>query len=135
MTVDFDDVLLCPIYDGDVASDATLLLASGASYSALRDGTALRVIDDTAGLAVTQPARGATLTIETIRPVAFMRQASLTALGLAITDLEGGQLTIHHDGVPDVGHQGVSGECHAVRPGRNRNHPDRSGVRVWTGAN
>ena len=102
MTLDFDDVLLFPIYDGDIASDATLTLASGASYSTLPDGTTLRVIDHTAGLAVTQPARGATLTIETIRPVAFMRQASLTALGLAITDLEGGQLTIHHDGVPDV---------------------------------
>ena len=102
MTVDFDDVLLSPIYDGDIASDATLTLASGVSYSTLPDATTLRVIDHTAGLAVRQPARGATLTIETIRPVAFMRQASLTALGLAITDLEGGQLTIHHDGVPDV---------------------------------
>src|ERR1700747_1286590 len=102
MALDFDDVLLFPIYDGDIASDATLTLASGASYSTLPDGTTLRVIDHTAGLAVTHPARGATLTVETIRPVAFMRPASLAAFGLAITDLEGGQLTIHHDGVPGV---------------------------------
>ena len=59
MTLDFDDVLLFPIYEGDIASDATLTLANGASYSALPDGTALRVIDHTAGLAVTQSTRGA----------------------------------------------------------------------------
>jgi len=31
VTLDFDEVLLFPIYDGDIASDATPTLARGAS--------------------------------------------------------------------------------------------------------
>jgi hypothetical protein len=77
-------------------------LANGAHFSNLPDGSALRVLDKTAGATVQQPARGVTLTIETIRPVAMMRQSSLAQLGLAITDLEGGQLTIFHDNAPAV---------------------------------
>ena len=44
MTLDFDEVVLFPIYDGDIASDATPTLARGASYSTLPDATTLRVI-------------------------------------------------------------------------------------------
>jgi hypothetical protein len=97
VALDFDEMLLAPIYDGELASDATLTTADGTDFDTLPDGTTFRVIDHTAGAAFQQAARGVTLTIETIKPVAFMRQSSLTALGLAITDLEGGQLTIKHD--------------------------------------
>jgi hypothetical protein len=102
MDFDFDDVLFAPIYEGDLGSDAMLTLANGVHFSNLPDGSALRVLDKTAGAAVQQAARGVTLTIETIRPVAMMRQSTLAQLGLAITDLEGGQLTIFHDNTPAV---------------------------------
>jgi hypothetical protein len=96
MTLDFDDALLAPHYEGDQACDATLILKGGARYPTLPDGSALRVIDCTAGQAVQQAARGGSLTIETIRPVAYMRESSLRALGLVVADIEGGELTIDH---------------------------------------
>jgi hypothetical protein len=100
MSLDYDDLLLSPIYDDDdgPACNGVLILgdSAGTSYAALPDGSPLRLIDHTSGLAVQQPARGSTLTIETIKPVAYMRRSSLAALGLALTDLEGASLTIVH---------------------------------------
>jgi len=102
MTIDFDADLLRPIYESGLETDATLILAdsAGGQY-------ALHVIDHTAGVAVQEAARGGRIAIETIRPVARIRQRQLTdpepdGRGLALTDLEGALLTIEHDDAPAI---------------------------------
>jgi hypothetical protein len=100
---DVDYLLFAPLYDDDtLASDAMLTTADGAQYSLLPDGTTLRVIDQTAGTAVQEAARGGRIAVETIRPTARLRQTDLALLGLALTDLENGELTIQHDGRRNV---------------------------------
>jgi hypothetical protein len=103
MTIDFDEFLLFGLYDSDVATDGVLITgdSAGAEY-------ALRVMDKTAGSTV-QEAAGISgrITIETIRPVARIRQRELTdaepdGRGLAVTDLEGALLTITHEDAPAV---------------------------------
>ncbi len=97
MTFSFDADLLAPLYDSDLAIQATLIVhdSAGGSYP-------VTIIDHTAGLAVTEPARPGRITVETIRPVAYLRHSALLALGLALGDLEGAELTINYADLPPV---------------------------------
>jgi hypothetical protein len=103
VTIDFDQEHYVPIYESDVATDGVLILPDSAASE-----YALRVIDKTAGVVVNEAAgAGGRIAVETIRPVARIRHRELTdaepdGRGLAVTDLEGAQLTITHDDQPAV---------------------------------
>jgi hypothetical protein len=89
MTIDFDDILLGPIYASGLATPATLTPqgSPGGNYS-------IRVIDCTAGAGVEDTVRGGHITVETIRPTARMQQSELNAISLILADLEGAELKI-----------------------------------------
>ena len=88
MSIDFDAAVLAPIYQTlGVSATLTTQSPAGGNY-------AVTVIDNTAGGAVDETVRAGHIAIESIRPVAVMRQAELAALGLILMDLEGADLKI-----------------------------------------
>ena len=79
--IDFDALVLGPVYDA--FGEPAVLTIGSASYN-------VTVIDHTAGVEVEDSGIG----LQTIRPAVDMRRSALTALGIAIADLPGGQVLL-----------------------------------------
>lgn len=77
--IDFDALVLGPVYDA--FGELAVLTLSSASYG-------VTVIDHTEGVEVEDGGIG----LQTIRPAVDMRRSAVTALGIAIADLIGGEL-------------------------------------------
>lgn len=95
--INFAELMLDSIYESGIETPATLIIqgSAGGEYP-------ISVIDHTSGLAVSEPAGNNRIVVETIKPVATMRQTELACRGLIVTDLANAQLTIMHDDVPPV---------------------------------
>jgi len=79
--IDFDALVLGPVYDA--FGEPAVLTLGVTSYD-------LTVIDHTAGIEVEDGGIG----LQTIRPAVDMRRSAVTALGIAIADLIGGELVL-----------------------------------------
>jgi hypothetical protein len=79
--IDFDALVLGPVYDA--FGEPAVLTLSSASYD-------VTVIDHTVGVEVEDGGIG----LQTIRPAVDLRRSALTALGIAIADLIGGEVLL-----------------------------------------
>ena len=79
--IDFDALVLGPVYDA--FGEPAVLTLSSARYD-------VTVIDHTEGVEVEDGGIG----LQTIRPAVDLRRSALTALGIAIADLVGGEVAL-----------------------------------------
>lgn len=79
--IDFDVLVLGPVYDA--FGEPAVLTLSSARYD-------VSVIDHTEGVEVEEGGIG----LQTIRPAVDLRRSALTALGIAIANLVGGEVAL-----------------------------------------
>lgn len=79
--IDFDALVLGPVYDA--FGEPAVLTLSSARYD-------VSVIDHTEGVEVEEGGIG----LQTIRPAVDLRRSALTALGIAIANLVGGEVVL-----------------------------------------